>query len=407
MRSLPSSPPYLTPAPPVWAARALACVLFALFAAGSLVLFLVQVPETVTAPFVLVSERGADAVRTPHDGIVTSVHVTDAQVVQPGAVMFTISSEMAGDRAAERTSLATSLAGGEQRIANERHKYENQRRADEQELERLRQHLDVAAAMTGLKERQLTVGQEIALRQQRSYQEGLTSWIEASKLRLDADRMAGELEQARAESVETVAAIKRLQYEMASREAGFNETARIVREELEHARARKGMLDGETPRAGNALSVTAPCAGTVARLPVRDTGAVVRAADMLAEIACHGARLQAELLVPQRGLALARAGQLVKLRFDAFPYQRFGAQHATLQWISPMATQPSSSGSFRALADLDAQSLRVDGQTRDMLPGMAGQAFVVVGRRSLASHAFEPLRLIRETLSAERPLEQD
>ena len=99
--------------PPLWAARALAWVLLALFAAGALALVLVQVPETVAAPFVLVPERGADPVRTLHDGIVTGVRVTDAQTVEPGAVLFTISSELVGDRAAERAALGASLSGGE------------------------------------------------------------------------------------------------------------------------------------------------------------------------------------------------------------------------------------------------------------------------------------------------------
>ena len=47
--------------------------------------------------------------------------------------------------------------------------------------------------------------------------------------------------------------------------------------------------------------------------------------------------------VPQRGLALLHAGQLVKLRYEAFPHQRFGVRHATLHWISPTASLPSVS----------------------------------------------------------------
>lgn len=399
--------PYLASAPPPWAARALAGVLLALFTVATLALFLVQVPETVVAPFVLVPERGADAVRTLHDGVVASVRVRDAQVVEAGDVLFTISSESAGDRGAERTALAANLAGAEDRLANERQTYDNQRLADEQEIERLRQQLATGIAMTALKERQLSIGQEIAARQQRSYEEGLTSWVEASKLRLDADRLAGELEQARAQSVETSAMMRKLQFEMAARKTAFAERARLAGEQLDQTRARKGMLDAETSREGNALTVAAPCAGTIARLHVRDVGSVVRAVDALAEIACRGERLQAELLVPQRGLARARSGQLVKLRFEAFPYQRFGAASATLHWISPMAVAPSPSSAFRALATLDTQELPVDGDARSLRAGMAGQAVVVVGRRSLASHAIEPLRLVRETLSVERMAERE
>jgi hypothetical protein len=37
-----------------------------------------------------------------------------------------------------------------------------------------------------------------------------------------------------------------------------------------------------------------------------------------------------------------------------------------------------------------------------VLPGKTGRAAVVVGRRSLASYAIEPLRQLRESLAAER-----
>lgn len=396
-------PPFLESAPPPWAARAFARVLLAAFAACVLALVLVRVPETVAAPFVLVPERGADPVRTLHDGIVTSVRVADAETVESGAVLFRISSELVGDRTAERAALGASLSGGEARLANERQEYESQRRADDEEVGRLQERMSSLASQTVLKERQVEIAREIALRQQRSHDEGLTSWIEASKPRLEAERLAVELEEARAEAVETRAGVARLRFEMASRRAAFNEIVRSVKEDLERTRARKGMLDGEASRDGNALTVAAPCGGTIVKLFVKNAGAVVRSSDVLAEIVCREDRLQAELMVPQRGLALLRVGQLVKLRYEAFPHQRFGVRHATLHWISPTASLPAPGGAFRAIAHLDEQTLPIGGQPLPVLPGMAGQASIVVGRRTLASYAMEPLRTIREAVSTERP----
>jgi membrane fusion protein len=397
-----SDVPFLDSTPPPWAARALAWVLLALFGVAALALILVQVPETVAAPFVLISEHGADPVRTLHDGIVTGVAVADAQTVEPGTVLFTISSEAVGDRTAERTALGNSLSGGQMHLANERSKYDNQRQADEQEVGRLQQRLTAIASQVLLKERQVQNAREIAVRQQRSFEEGLTSWIEASKPKMDTDRLSVELEAARAESVETQAALSRQRFEMASRKAAFDELNRSVREELDRTRVRKGMLDAESSRQGNVLSVRAPCAGTILKLVVRNPGTVVHGSEVLAEITCRDNRLQAELMVPQRGLAILRAGQPVKLQYDAFPYQRFGVRYATLRWISPASSTPATGGSFRALADLDDQIVHIGGQSRAVLPGMGGQASIVVGRRSLASYALEPLRQMREVMSSGR-----
>ena len=403
----PADAAFLDTSPPIFAARALTWVLLAMFGVGALGLVLVQVPETVTAAFVLVPKRGVDPVRTLHDGIVTGIRVADAQTVEAGAVLFTISSESVGDREAERAALGTSLAGGQARLANERHKFDNQRLADERERDRLQQRVTALAARTVLKERQLQIAREVASRQQRSYDAGLTSWVEASKPRLEAERFAVELEEARAESVETNAMIARLRFEMASRKAAYDEQARSVQEELERARTRKGMLDGEGSRDGNALVVRAPCPGTIVKLVVKNPGSVIHGSDILAEIACHDARLLAELMVPQRGLTMLHAGQPVKLRYDAFPYQRYGVRYATLRWISPASSSPAVGASFRALADLDEHTLNIGGQPRTVLPGMAGQASIVVGRRSLASYAIEPLRQMREAMSAGRPAGSD
>lgn len=401
--SLADPAPFLDPSPPPWAARSLAWVLLAIFVVAAVALVLVHVPESVSARFVLVPVRGTDPVRTLHGGVVSAVRVNDADTVEAGAILFTIDSEFVGDRTSERDSLGTSLSGGAVRLANERDKFENQRRADEQEAGRLQQRLQAFESQATLTERQAALAREVAARQQRSYDEGLISWLDASRPRLEADRLTAEAEQVRAEAAETRAAAARLRFEMASRRAAFDEVSRQVEEELSLARTRKGMLDAEQSRAGNTLLVSAPCSGTVVKLLIRSPGTAVGAFDVLAEIVCRDERLQAELTVPQRGLAQLNTGQSVKLRYDAYPYQRYGVRYGTLRWISPATASAPDGASFRALADLDEQVLRIGGQDRAVLPGMGGDASVIVGRRSLASYALEPLRQMREALATERP----
>jgi hypothetical protein len=51
------------------------------------------------------------------------------------------------------------------------------------------------------------------------------------------------------------------------------------------------------------------------------------------------------------------------------------------------------------LVDSEEGRFQVDGRERAVLAGMGGRAEVVVGRRSLISYAFEPLRQLRENLA--------
>jgi multidrug efflux pump subunit AcrA (membrane-fusion protein) len=172
--------PFLDADPPPWAVRALATILLLLFAVGVVALFVVRVPETVSATFTLRPMRGTDPVRTLHDGIVAKVNVEDAQTVAAGTVLFVIASEPVGDRMAERQTVDARLSGGRSRLDNERQRYENQRRADSQEQGRLQQHLANIDAQLTLKQRQYTLTQDIATRHQKSFEEGVGSWMDAS-----------------------------------------------------------------------------------------------------------------------------------------------------------------------------------------------------------------------------------
>ena len=92
-------------------------------------------------------------------------------------------------------------------------------------------------------------------------------------------------------------------------------------------------------------------------------------------------------------------GQAVSIRYDAFPYQRYGVRFATVRWLGPAGSTARDSGEFRALVDLADDSIRVHGQLQALLPGMGGRADIVVGRRSLISYAFEPIRALRENFA--------
>ena len=146
------------------------------------------------------------------------------------------------------------------------------------------------------------------------------------------------------------------------------------------------------------LAVVAPCRGTVLRVHVSAAGSLVREGEVIGEVACAGQHLQAEVLVPQSGVPMLRPGQSVKLRYDAFPYQRYGVRFGRIRWIGPAGAGRSDSVAFRALVDLEQDSIRVQGQARPLQAGMRGLADVIVGRRSLVSYAIEPIRALRENL---------
>jgi multidrug efflux pump subunit AcrA (membrane-fusion protein) len=140
-------------------------------------------------------------------------------------------------------------------------------------------------------------------------------------------------------------------------------------------------------------------------LQVKSAGAFVRAGDLVCEMAGEGEQLQAELRVGQSAIGRIEPGAMVKLRYDAFPYQRHGVQWGSVRWISPASLEMQEGQQFRVLVDIDADGVMVDGARRPFLAGMSGRADVVVGRRTLASYAFDPVRQLRENMAADRKAE--
>lgn len=282
------------------------------------------------------------------------------------------------------------------------------------------------------KQKAFQVARELADRTERLHKEGIISWLENTTRQLEASKLAVELEQldrqvdtARlkisqlksedgqqeiesrltldqlvSERQEVQAAIDKLRHEMAARRSVFVELERSLREEGQKSGIRTATLRVELEQSrGNELSVVAPCAGVVLRLSVQRPGAVVKEGEPLADLACGGSRLQAELTVPPSAVGQVKPDQPVKLLYDTFPYQRHGVRRATVRWVSPA----SIGDNFRAFADIEDEAITVKGERHPLTAGMGGRADVVVGRRSLIAYAFEPLRQLRESFADAPP----
>lgn len=397
-------PPYLGSEPPPWAARGLASILLALFVSLAVAAVVIHVPETVAAAFVLVPTKPTDPVRAFRDGILTEVRTSDGEKIRAGEVMFRIQSPPVGDRASEWGSLKAQLAGTEARLENLRARYESERKARGDEAAQQKARLASVDRTIQMNTEQLAIAGELAARQKKTLEEGVSSWVDSARLRIEINRLEVEAEQAKADRENTRRAIGKLEHETHGKESEFREQERSLAEEDAKARIRSEILEKELAQTGNQLTVNAPCDGSVLRMGVSNAGTAVREGDLLAEVACADRILQAELAIPADGIALVRAGQSVKLLYDAFPYQRYGVRSAKISWVSPAsigAAGKEGASGFRALADLNESSVLVRGERRSVAPGMGGFARVIVGRRSLVSYAFEPLRQLKESLAGE------
>lgn len=391
---------FLELAPPHWAARGLAYAIILAVALGALAAVVIRMPETVTAQFVLVPLRGADPVKATRSGVVAQVIANEGQSIKQGGVLVVLRSEAAGDRTAELQTLQTQLAGAGDSFTNTRLKFETERLAEGQEIIKLSSRVEHLDSLIAHKRQQLKLTKQMTDSYEQLFREGIASQAQVSAKQIEVSELAAEVERLVGEQSETRAEIEKLRLAGAARQTEFREVERKFKEETRsheiHATALQAGLSNTN---GDQVRLLAPCAGTILKLRVKDSGAVVREGDTVAEIACGGEQLVAELTVPETGIGKLKLEQGVKMKYDAFPYQRYGVRHGRLTWLSPAKGEGETASSFQARVALSEREIVVKGQPRPFAPGMSGTAEIVVGKRALISYAFEPIRQLRENLA--------
>ena len=390
---------FLENEPPPLFARGLSLLLIALFVAAVVLSSIIHLPETVTATFQLVPVRGTDPIRAPRAGSLIDVHAVESARVKKGAVLFHLRSADDADRSAELRTEEARERSATEGLANARRKYQSESLSAAEEMKQLVEKSAYLDRMLVLKKQQLDLTLEQAERARTLHKQGLASLDMASDVEIRHSQTAMEMEELRADRRETSSAMTKLRHSDEVRQSAFREQERELVAKVGEARNRIAALSVSSSGTDEGeVEIAAPCDGTILRLAVRSGGTFVAEGDKLTEIACSGEKLQAELTLPQGGLSRIRPGQPVRLLYEAFPYQRFGVKNGIVSWSSPAGAPGEKEQTFRAFAQLVETRVRVDGEDRLFLPGMKGSALVVVGRRSVISYAFDPLRQMREAL---------
>lgn len=212
-------------------------------------------------------------------------------------------------------------------------------------------------------------------------------------------RQVQELAQARAQVESSGQELNRLrlQYEAATNElVNFEEklrtqlqTARLKAEAA--ARIRFENIDRE-----NFLLILAPVSGVVTDVTSTQPGDKVLANMPLGGIAPGNARPVLRIDIAEQDRAFLREGLPVKLKFAAFPYQRYGLIAGTLDYISP-ATKPAPQTKqpvYEGRVTLERDHYLVEDKKYPLRYGMTATAEVVVRERRLIDLALDPFRQI-------------
>jgi membrane fusion protein len=148
--------------------------------------------------------------------------------------------------------------------------------------------------------------------------------------------------------------------------------------------------------ANGELLLRAPVAGLIASRLV-EAGQSVQMGQPILSLLPDGSTLRAQLLVPSASIGFVKPGDSVLLRYQAYPYQKFGSHRGTIIRISRSAVSSGAApneGSdpvYRVLVDLQHQSVLAYGRQEALRPGMRLEADIMGERRKLYEWMLEPL----------------
>ncbi|WP_215781446.1 MULTISPECIES: HlyD family secretion protein [unclassified Paludibacterium] len=330
-------------------------------------------------------------------GVVLQRHVQQGERVQAGQLLFTLSAERHSDGSptqqrisaalqARLQSLHASMAAGKRLGALQLS--DLQRRLTllgaeasraEQESALLRQQLELARQTQQRFAQLASAGFVSTVQQQQKERERL----EAERQWQAQQRLLTTLQRDRAALLAELHAhpLRELDQQLS-----LGRAAEALAQELAQHQA------------GHRWQVLAPRAGVLAAINATQ-GAPVSPSLPLGLLVPADAGLEAHLYAPSRAIGFIRPGTAVKLRLDAFPYQKFGHVHGTVLTVAQSALQPqeiegqgqSREALYRIRVRLQGNTIRAYGQPMPLLPAMRLEADLLLDTRRLYEWALEPL----------------
>ena len=376
-----------------WVTAGVVCVALALVA----FLSLGQYTRKATANGVVVPDRGLIRLVPAAAGTVVERRVAEGQVVQAGEVLFVLAlerpllspvaqAEVRRSLDERRRSLADAALAQQALAASRRTALDRRMAALEGELSQI----DLEA---GLQQQRLRMAEETLARYQSLQAQQFTS---AAQTQAKQEELLG-LRAAAQGLARQRAALQGEKAELEGERRALPLLAEATLGGLERDLAQANR-DAAEQNAEQRLVVRAPQPGTVSTV-LAEPGQSVSPASALATLVPQGSQLQAQLFAPSSAIGFVQPGQPVRLRFEAFPYQKFGQQPARVLQVSrtplaaselaalalPASAGPGSEPLFRITVALEGEPVAV------LSAGMRLQADVMLEKRRLIEWLFEPL----------------
>jgi HlyD family secretion protein len=159
------------------------------------------------------------------------------------------------------------------------------------------------------------------------------------------------------------------------------------------------------------MELRAPSGGMVKDLATHTIGTVAAPGTILMTLVPREERLFAEVWVGNQDIGFVHDGQAAKLKFAAFPFQKYGMGRGLVRHVGADASDNPGARAdgvravptgYKAAVELESQVLDSDGIFHALAPGMQVSAEIHLGSRSIIEYVLSPVKKAFHEAARER-----
>jgi len=398
-----------------------------------------KVDRIVVAEGKLLTTSPTVVIQSLNTAVVRSIEVRVGDVVEKDQLLATLDSTFASADLSQLSKQQLSLQAQLRRIQSELQNKTFFALPEEGDDGRLQEHLFKQRQIILLRTKQMSKDKIAALeaqcslnyvkRQGKEKQLKLLRDVEGTAARLpqngneyrlrllEAQKerylTSGDIENLKAEEKVTINELKQVESEW--QRFVEERTGELMEQEVQLHSEQEKVTDeiSKAKRLQELVSLRAPQEGIVLNMAERSVGSIIQQAEPFITLVPTGSVIEVEVNVQSKDVARIRIADQVRIKLDAFPFQRHDTLLGEVRMISGDAFQqgnpqlkpdmlPSREGGvafYRTRIRLVSKELRNVPEGFRLMPGMKVRAEIKVGKRKVISYFLYPIiRALDESL---------
>lgn len=351
----------------------------------------------------LTPDTGLLKIYVPQPGIVLEKHVVEGQAVKANDILYVLSSERHSSRlgdtqAAISNQVELRQASLRDEMLKTRSLQQEERAGLIKKIDALKNELAQLASQIEGQGARVKLSEETVARYQSLLDQ---DYISKEQLQLKQEEWLDQKARLQSLQRDHISIGRELSAQLTEL-AGLSLKHQNAIAQIERLLSSTGQELTES-EAKRRLVITATQSG-IATAVIAEVGQSVDGNRPLVSIVPQGASLRADLYAPSRAIGFVKPGDKVLIRYQAYPYQKFGHQEGAVEAVAKTAlpTQelnglPTPTGNnsneplYRVSVKLAAQTVNAYGKAQPLQAGMLLDADVLQEKRRLYEWVLEPL----------------